>query len=273
MKKFQDILICTDLDGTLLKNDKSITKENLDAIARFQEGGGYFTFITGRMPCFCHGIYDTLRPNAPVGCINGGGLYDYEREEYIWATTLPREAGLLVDYALEKLPHIGVQLNTLDKIYFHRDNVIQQWFRKITGVPNLVREWQEIDEPFAKFVFGIADEAELFYLLDLLRSHPDAPKYDFVRSEKTLCEILPKGIHKGTALSHLCEYLKIPMSRTIAIGDYNNDIGMIQTAGIGVAVANALPEVKAAADYITVSNEENAIARVIEAIENGELTF
>ena len=273
MKQFQDMIICTDLDGTLLRPDKSISKENLDAIRRFQEGGGYFTFITGRMPFFCHGIYNTLLPNAPVGCINGGGLYDYVSERYIWSTTIDKGVGRLVDDVLNEYPHIGVQINTLDKIYFHRENIVQEWFRKITGVPNLVKNWWDIEEDFAKIVFGIADEKELFGVAEMLKSHPDAPRYDFIRSEKTLFEILPKGIHKGTVLSHLCEHLGVPLSRTVAIGDYNNDIGMIQTAGVGVAVENALPEVKAVADFISTSNENHAIARVIEALENGEISF
>ena len=79
MKKFDGILLCTDLDGTLLRNDKSISQENLDAIEYFKSEGGYFTFITGRMPCFSEEIYQVVRPNAPIGCINGGGVYDYER--------------------------------------------------------------------------------------------------------------------------------------------------------------------------------------------------
>ena len=273
MKKFQDIIICTDLDGTLLRADKSITKENLDAITYFQSEGGYFTFITGRMPFFCYDIYHTLRPNAPVGCINGGGLFDYETGKYIHACTLDKRAGELIDYVLERMPHLGVQVNTLEHIYFHSENVVMEWFRKITGVPNLVKKWNEIEEDFAKIVFGVASEEDIPRLMELLASHPYAEQYDFIRSERTLYEILPKNVHKGTALLHLCEYLKIPMSKTVAIGDYNNDIGMIQSAGIGIAVGNAKPEVKAVADYVTVSNEESAIARVIDAIEKGEYTF
>jgi hydroxymethylpyrimidine pyrophosphatase-like HAD family hydrolase len=61
------------------------------------------------------------------------------------------------------------------------------------------------------------------------------------------------------------------MSRTVAIGDYNNDVSMIKAAGVGIAVANAVEEAKAAADRITVSNEESAIAKVIEEIERGEI--
>ena len=86
-----------------------------------------------------------------------------------------------------------------------------------------------------------------------------------------LYEILPKGIDKGVALKKLSEIMNIDRKRTIAIGDYNNDIGMLRFAGLGVAVSNAREEVKEAADYITVSNEESAIAAIITDIDSGRI--
>ena len=86
MGKFDGILICTDLDGTLLKNDKSISKENMNAIEYFKQNGGYFTFITGRMPFFSHEAIDIVKPNCPFGCINGAGVYDHRKNEYVWKT-------------------------------------------------------------------------------------------------------------------------------------------------------------------------------------------
>ena len=73
MKKFEGILICSDLDGTLLRADKSVSKENLEAIRYFQREGGRFTFITGRVPEAARKIYEAVRPNAAIGCFNGGG--------------------------------------------------------------------------------------------------------------------------------------------------------------------------------------------------------
>ena len=70
--KFDGILICTDLDGTLYKNDKSISPKNCEAIEYFKQEGGLFTFVTGRMPFFVSNIYETVEPNVPFGCINGG---------------------------------------------------------------------------------------------------------------------------------------------------------------------------------------------------------
>ena len=69
MGKFDGILICTDLDGTLLRSDKTISRENLEAIEHFKSEGGYFTFITGRMPYFVGDMLEKARPNAPFGCI------------------------------------------------------------------------------------------------------------------------------------------------------------------------------------------------------------
>ena len=144
-----------------------------------------------------------------------------------------------------------------------------RYFREATGVPNLVRGYREVEEPFAKIVFGSQDNDELEAVAHMLRSHPLAEQFDFIRSERTLFEILPRGIGKGVAIAKLSEYLGIDPHKTIAIGDYNNDISMFRSAALGIAVANACAEAKDAADAVTVSNEEHAIARVINDLEHG----
>lgn len=271
MNKFQGILICTDLDGTLLKNDKTISRENLDAIRYFQSQGGYFTFVTGRMPFFVTPIVEMLRPNAPIGCINGGGVYDFAAMRYLWRQEMPRSVLELVEHADRAIDGLGVQVNLFDRILFCRDNAATDDFRRVTGVPHWIGRYEDIHEPIAKIVFCDHDEEHIERLTELLHAHPRADEFDFIRSEQSLYEILPKGIHKGVALPRLAELLGVDMSRTVAVGDYNNDIGMLRVAGCGVAVANACPEAKAAADRVTVSNEESAIARIIEDIESGEL--
>ena len=78
--KFKGLLFCTDLDGTLYRKDKTISDENKRAIEYFKSEGGLFTFITGRMPYYSHTAYTAIEPNAPFGCINGGGQPQAERE-------------------------------------------------------------------------------------------------------------------------------------------------------------------------------------------------
>ena len=273
MNKFKDILICTDLDGTLLRSDRSLARENVEAIEYFKSEGGRFTFITGRMYFFVKEMYDMVKPNAPVGTINGGALYDFEKEKYTFLEQLSQRSAILVDAVLDQVPEMGVQINTPDHVYFHRNNECMQYFREITRVPDLRCHYREVTEPWAKIVFGDINVENVFRTKAILESHPLADQFDFIRSEKTFYEILPKGITKATALLKLCEQLGIPPSRSIAIGDYNNDIGMIKAAGLGIAVGNALPEVKAAADLVTVTNDEHAIAHIIGKIDRGEIAF
>ena len=122
MKRFQGLLLCTDLDGTLLSSDRTISKENLDAIEYFKAEGGAFTFITGRMPYFVTDLVAAVRPNAPVGCINGGGLYDFSKQSYLYTKELPRTSLELIRAVDEAIEGIGIQINTFDRIYFCREN-------------------------------------------------------------------------------------------------------------------------------------------------------
>ncbi len=271
MGKFDGILFCTDLDGTLLREDKTISKENLDAIEYFKREGGYFTFVTGRMPFFVSDIYDAIKPNAPFGCCNGGGIYDKTKEEYIWTRIMPRDVFELVDSVAEALPEVGIQLNTFYDAYFCRENDTMQYFREVTGLPNLTCQYREVREPIAKMIFGSEKNEEILAVEKVLRSHKRADEFDFIRSERALFEILPKGISKGVVIEKLSEHLGIDKKRTIAIGDYNNDVAMLREAGVGIAVANACREALEAADIVTVSNEEHAIARVISDIEEGKI--
>lgn len=273
MGKFDGILICTDLDGTLLRDDKSISEENRRAIAYFKEEGGYFTFVTGRMPSYVWDMYRAVQPNAPVGCVNGGGLYDYANARYLWTYGLPRDVLELVACVDREMPDMGIQVNTFDTVYFCKESGALADFRAETGVPNTVCPYDEVPDPIAKILFADRDGETIVRLAALLQAHPRAEEFDFIRSDRTLYEILPRGIHKGVALCKLAEFLHIDPRRTIAVGDYNNDIGMLRVAGLGVAVANATEEVKAAADLVTVSNEQHAIAALVKALEEGSLAL
>lgn len=271
MKRFEGVLLCSDLDGTLFRADKSVSSENLDAIRRFKEGGGRFTFITGRVPTAARGVYETVRPNAPIGCFNGGGIYDFERDEFLHLSTLPEAFFSMIELVDREMPDIGIQLNVARRVYFCKDNEAMVNFRRITGLPNYACHYTEVKEPVAKAIFLHTDGERLSALAELLKTHPMHGAFDYIRSEETIYEILPKGASKGRVLLQLAEILGIDAKKTVAVGDYDNDASMLRAAGVGIAVANASKKAKAAADICTVSNEENAIARIIEDLENGRI--
>ena len=273
MGKFDGVLICTDLDGTLYRNDKTISPENKEAIEYFKREGGYFTFITGRMPYYSTDAYNAAKPNVPYGCINGGGIYDGVAQRYVWTYPIDPSVLELVEYIDGKFENIGIQVCGFDTTYFSKDNEFTEAFRKITNLPKNIRHYRDVKEPFAKIVFMVDSEEKMSAIDNSLKSHPLSKNFDLVRSEKYLYEILLKGVNKGLALSKLAEYLHIDMGKTVAIGDFDNDVGMLKVAKLGIAVSNASKTALDAADIVTVSNEEHAIARVIYDLENGKYSL
>ena len=271
MGKFDGILICTDLDGTLLKNDKTISEENLKAIEYFKNEGGLFTFVTGRDASTVGDMYNAVKPNVPFGCMNGGGVYDGGKNEYIWQLPIDKSVREIIRKIDDEIDDAGILVYTFDKIYFCRENDITEWFIEITKAVKYVAKYDEIKEDFAKIVFCFDGEEEYNKLVEIFKNHPMAGNFECVRSEKHLFEILPKGSGKGKSIEKLSEIYNI--EDTVAIGDFFNDIPMFETTKVSVAVANACEEAKMAADYVTVSNEENAIARVIYDIQNGKIDF
>ena len=270
MKKFEGVLFCTDLDGTLYSNDKKVSKENLDAIEYFKSEGGLFTFITGRVPTTSVEMCNIIKPNAPYGCLNGGGIFDPRENRLLFSIALPEEAKELIGTDYDGMPDMGIQLCTENKIYFPRDNDAMAYFRSVTGAPLITCDYATLDETVLKGVFAHNDSDRIEALKELLNSHPLASQFDFIRSERRLYEILPKNASKGNLLIKLAELLGIDRKRTIAVGDYNNDVSMVELAGVGFAVANAIDEVKAAADYITVDNNHSAIAAIIDRLDKGD---
>ncbi|MBE7000080.1 MAG: HAD family phosphatase [Ruminococcaceae bacterium] len=269
MKKFEGMLFCTDLDGTLYGDDKKVSRENLDAIAYFKSEGGLFTFVTGRVPATAGEIYRLVRPNAPYGCFNGGAVYDGDGERYLWQSNLAPGVEELVEMVEREMPDMGIQPNTEKAVYFHKDSPAMEVFRKGCNLPRRLSRLEEIEEPIMKIVFAHLDVEKIPVLAKLLREHPRACDFDFIRSESWLYEILPKGVSKGAALLKMAELLGIAPENTIAVGDFNNDVSMIRAAGIGFAVDNAVAEAKAVADYVTVSNNHHAIAAIVDRLDRG----
>ena len=272
MKKFEGILFITDLDGTLLRDDKTISNKNLDAIKYFMSEGGAFTFITGRIPAGAKIVYDVVKPNAPCGCINGGAIYDFRTKELLWHKSISRDVLELVEYIDKQVPDIGIEICLYDKICFCKKNAATEKHRTDENLIDYSCHYTQVEEPFAKIVFADLNQDNIAKTIDLIHNHPKASEFDFVRTDMIYYEGLAKGVCKGNVVIKLTEILNINMEKTIAIGDNDNDASMLKTAHIGIAVSNASEKAKSSADYITVSNEEDAIAKIIEELDKGILS-
>lgn len=268
MKKFEGIMFATDLDGTLLNNKKEISAENKKAIEYFMSQGGIFTFITGRIPMGARPVLEQITPNAPFGCINGGGIYDCQKNKIIWQINMDKSVLELVEYVDKNIPEMGIEINTHEKIYFCKKSRATETHRLDENFPDITCHYSEVSDEFAKILFA-GDEKYMEPLKILLHSHPRAKDFDFIRSDREYYEILPKGANKGNLVIKLAEILKIDRDRIICAGDNDNDVSMLESTKFSFAVSNASPKAKKAANFQTISNQENAIAKIIYDIDNG----
>jgi Cof subfamily protein (haloacid dehalogenase superfamily) len=268
MGKFSGTLLVSDIDGTLLRGDHTIGLATIEAIVHFQAEGGRFTLATGRMPSSLGQFLDRIQLNAPAICYNGAAIYDYHSGQTMWQRNLATGAGEVVDHVERHFPNTGIEVYQGSGIHFCKINDQIREHVKIEGFTITESDWRQIPEPWTKALF-VQPAADTEILKSQLLASRFALKYQFVRSSSEYFELLPQGASKGQALLELCRLIGQDIRHTIAVGDNDNDVEMLKTAGLGVAVDNASPSVKDQADHITVHHEEDAIHRIIQDLDQG----
>lgn len=253
-KRYDGTLLLTDLDGTLVRSDGSVSAENCAAIAHFQQNGGVFSVATGRMPGHFAQFADLFTPNAPVITFNGAGIFDlrsntmlYRRPLSVSPAVLLREAEPFAQ-AIASVLFIG-----------ECDEQFLSWEQAQETLPSLCAE------TWMKILFVFREEADAVRAGEILRASPLGEICDFSRSWSIGLEVLEKNATKGCSVHKLRAMLP-QINRVVCIGDYENDRSMLREADLGVAVGNALDAVKQAADLVTVTNDENAIAALIDLL-------
>lgn len=257
MGKYDGYLICSDLDGTFTNHEGIITKETTEAVRYFQSEGGKFTFATGRLPYYIDTLKEYVIPNAPLISVNGACIYDMKEEKYLRITKLPEIAYEIIYDFCERYYY------KLERFYLNS----QDSFTDVIpdGKFSTVEIDKHIDKSdyWCKVVFSCKDgDSALKLQKELVENDDYNQKLYFPRSWITGLEVLSIEATKGNAVNFLKE-MDRGIHTTIAVGDFENDISMIQMADIGYAVDNAPEHVKAKAKNLTVSNEFNPIAKII----------
>lgn len=270
MGKFDGILLCTDLDGTLLTDDCRVSRENSSAIEYFKNEGGKFTFITGRVTHGAKLILEYVKPNLPIVCFNGAGIFDTEKNSLIWGVYLDDGAAKVIEH-VERFMQPGIIICPDDDIRCGRNNKwVEQYFsdERITELPTAPVE----GERWKKALF-VVESDDIEKIRKIIAESEFKDRYEYMRSGAHYYEILPKNTNKGSGLKRLADIFGIDRSKIIAVGDNENDISMFKTAKTGIAVANASETVRAAADMVTVCNNDHAIAKIISDLDSGKLVI
>ena len=268
MGKFTGYLICTDCDGTLTYEPGKVSDENAQAIKYFQEEGGLFTLATGRFPDHAELFQDKLQVNAPMVSLNGTLLYDVENDAMINKWGMPTEDCFkMLSYVIEQHPKVwdfwmnGVLKDgTFGSVGYNLSERSPQDER-------LKETLTEFPEEMLKIVIVAPADVIIALQADLKEKFGKEFRFDTSWPEGLEIQRIDSG--KGVAVQYMKEHLGVDIHTTIGVGDYENDMTLLECADIGYAVSNAIDSIKEIADQVTVSNKEHALAAIIRDLERG----
>ncbi|MEG1270936.1 MAG: Cof-type HAD-IIB family hydrolase [Ruthenibacterium sp.] len=247
----KDILVVADMDNTLLTAQQGIPQCNLASIDLFCKRGGRFTVASGRTVESVRHYLDRLTLSVPAITCGGGVLYDYGKQSVLQNFLLPKEIATQAIVEIENaFPHIGIEIMAENGcIYVIKGNQYTYEHLLHEHLHYIVSRIGDIHVGWNKVLFA-CDHDTLLQIEAFVKNRI----YDgitFLATNTIYFEIMPVGVTKGTALTTLCDYLQIPRANTIVIGDYYNDIDLMQAAGYAVAMQNAPAKVKAIANEVT----------------------
>lgn len=271
-------LIATDMDGTLLlDNIPHIPQENADVLRRAADQGialalasgrlpddaGYYALDAG-LPMHIIGLNGAASADAPLGALTDVHHLSPDTVQTILSILAPSGIRYAVFSAQEVVASDDM---TLDEAKI----VIGTFLDREGGPISFRNHGEDIQHATQDCVKVVALCQDLTYLGKIRRAIADAcPDVDITSSWWDNIEIIPRNANKGTALIRLANHLHIPMEEVLAIGDSDNDISMLQAAGVSVAMGNANERVKAAARFHTLLESEFGFAAAIRALVFGE---
>ena len=263
-------LLFLDLDGTLLNDAKEITAGNRMALETALERGHGVIIATGRPLKSALAQARRLGLDKP-GCYtiayNGAKIYDWGKQDNIFSRTLSIDSVIRVfEEANTQQEHIQTY-DSEDVLVEARgeDAALERYCKMVSMTHRVIgdvhRDLRE--EPVKCLVINYEKKDGLLKMQEWIRRNMQ--DLDCFFSSEYFLEVVPKGMNKGEAVKMLCDVLDVEIENAVAVGDAANDLAMLKAAGIGVAMANGTEEVKAAADYVTIrDNNHDGVAEVVE---------
>jgi hypothetical protein len=234
-------LIALDMDGTLLNENKEISEANRSAIKAAEEKGLHVVISTGRSMATLRDLAKSLSLKSYLVTVNGSEIWD-EHGELVHRSIVENDA-ITWMYDLSKTHNTGYWATSTERVFFNEmpeDLTAYQWL---------------------KFGFEIEDDKARETILKELQ---DRGEFEITNSSLTNLEVNTMGVNKARGIEKVCGLLGITMENVMACGDSMNDMAMIKEAGLGIAMGNAQDTVKEAADWVTLSNDEDGVAEAIQ---------
>jgi Cof subfamily protein (haloacid dehalogenase superfamily) len=257
-------LVIADVDGTLVTQEKVLTKRASEAVLQLHEAGIQFSVTSGRPPRGMAMLIDPLQLTQPLAAFNGGVLIKPDLSTVVDQKFLPARVPEKVIEAIEN-HGLDVWLYT-DTGWFVRDSnaphvAREQWTVKFP--PTVVETFSGLLGRVAKIV-GVSDDYERVAECERDVQQAGGAHISAARSQPYYLDVTHPQANKGAVVFAMSKLLNIPPSEIATIGDMPNDVLMFKESGVSIAMGNASAEVQSAATYVTSSNEEEGFANAIK---------
>ncbi|WP_318615744.1 Cof-type HAD-IIB family hydrolase [Sporosarcina sp. YIM B06819] len=259
-------LIVLDLDGTLLTDEKIISDKTALTLKKAEEQGHHVMIATGRPYRASEVYYRQLGLQTPI--VNFNGAFVHHPDNQSWQTiheTISLPVVKEVVDALQQFPIRNIVAEVMDDVYMHyHDEKLLDIFSY--GNPHIMKG--DIRNHLQVNPTSLLIQAEE-QSVDAIRRHLGEVHAEVIDHRRWgapwhVIEVIRHGLHKAVGISHVAKWMDIPQERIIAFGDEDNDLEMIDYAGVGVAMGNAIDRLKSIADEVTATNNEDGIAQVLQ---------
>ncbi len=272
--RYDQAAILTDLDGTLFDSRGEVRQTTRSAIRAFIAGGGLFAAATGREPRNARRHLPDVPLNGPSVCLNGAAVYDFVHRRYISAIPMDMEAARdVLLHCLDMDWPLDLQVYTTDGIYYVSPlDVADPEFLRIHQPTTRLPMDQLLTKTWIKAVFLEREVDALALMRDYLQEKGYDKRLSLVEGTTDVVkigkyqELLPQGVNKGTGVAAVRQ-LPVYAGRTIfAVGDYWNDLELLEAADVACCPDNAIPEVKALCAHILPSHNDDPLAALIRDV-------
>jgi Cof subfamily protein (haloacid dehalogenase superfamily) len=258
-------LVVSDVDGTLLTRDKTLTDGARGAVRRLRDAGIGFTITSSRPTIGMRFLIEPLAIALPVGAFNGSCIVDPQmnpiEQHLIPASAVERGLGVLNEFGVD------IWLFTSDRWLTRRGDgeYVPHEKRAIRSDPTVVADFTPFLSAACKIVGSSADAA-LLQRCEVAMVQALGAQATAVRSQSYYLDVTPPGCDKGTFVQAMARRLDISTDAVATIGDMQNDLAMFRNSGLSIAMGNATDDVKKAATHVTASNEDEGFAGAVEMI-------
>lgn len=255
--------LISDVDGTLVTDDKRLTARTCAAVAALRRAGIAFTVISSRPPRGLRMLIEPLELTGPLAAFNGGLLITPELALTGEPHFLPpARVARAVDFLLTRCADVWVFTAEEWRVRDPHGAYVRREERTVRFAPRVVAELAATDR-IGKVV-GVSEDAELLQRLEIDARAAFEGHAAVARSQAYYLDFTHPLANKGAALRALCAALGIAAERTAVIGDGMNDIAMFEQAGMSIAMGNGSPEVRRTAQLVTASNAQDGFAQAVE---------